>query len=91
MIEKAKDVQDKKDCVICLSLIVFHCVICSQLLLLCFPEVVTMNAFLNDQINIFCCTHLNCSFYVYIAFTFYIYFLPVTQKRFIKVIKNNSF
>ena len=35
-----------------------HCVICLQLLLLCFPEVVSMNAFLNDQINIFCCKRL---------------------------------
>ena len=31
---------------------VFHCVTCSQLLLLCFPEVVSMNAFLNNQIDI---------------------------------------
>ena len=40
---------------------IFHCVICSQLLLLCFPEVVSMNAFLNGQINIFCCKRLKCS------------------------------
>ena len=37
---------------------ILHCVIFSQLLLLCFPEVVSMDAFLNDQINIFCCKRL---------------------------------
>ena len=42
---------------------IFHCVICSQLLLLSFPEVVSMNAFLNGQINIFCCKRLKCSFF----------------------------
>ena len=50
-----KDVQDKKDWHLCLS--------CSQLLLPWFPEVVSMNAFLNDQINIFCCKHLKCCFF----------------------------
>ena len=29
---------------------IFHCVWCLQLLLLCFPEVVIMNTFLNDKI-----------------------------------------
>ena len=61
---------------------IFHCIICSQLLLFCFPEIVSMNAFLNDQINIFCCKHLKCYFFfAYIVFTFYVYLLPVTNKR----------
>ena len=51
-----KDVQDKKDW----HLYLFHCVICSQLLQICFPEVVSMNTFLN--INIFCCKRLKCYF-----------------------------
>ena len=46
---------------------VFPCVICFQLLLLCFPEVVSMNTFPNDQIK------------------------EQTNKRFIIVIKYNSF
>ena len=70
---------------------IFHCVICSQLLLLCFPEVVSMNAFFNDQINIFCCKRLKCYFFAKIIFTFYAYLLPVTSKRFIIVIKYLSF
>ena len=40
-----------------------HCVTCSQLLLLCYPEVVSMNAFFNDQINIFCCKRLKFYFF----------------------------
>ena len=44
---ESRDVQDKKDRHL------FHYVTCSQLLLLCFPEVVSMNASFNDQINIF--------------------------------------
>ena len=60
---------------------IFHCVICSQLLLLCFPEVVSMNAFLNGQINIFCCKRLKCSFFAEAIFTVYICLLPVTSKR----------
>ena len=42
---------------------IFHCVICSQLLLLCFPEVVSMNTFINDQINIFPCKRLKYYFF----------------------------
>ena len=59
---------------------ILHCVICSQLLLLCFPDVVSMNAFFNKQINIFCCKHLKCYFLAYIISTFYVYLLPDEQK-----------
>ena len=66
---------------------IFHCVICSQLLLLCFTELVSMSSFLNDQINIFCCKHLKCYFFEEINFTFDVYLLSVTNKRLIIVIK----
>ena len=57
LVSRSKDVQDEKD--IC----ILYCVICSQLLLLGFPEVVSMNTFLNDAINIFRCNRLKSSFY----------------------------
>ena len=65
--------------------------ICSQLLLLFFLEVYSMNAFLNDQINIFCCKHLKCYFFAYIIFTFCVYLLLATNKCFIIVIKYDLF
>ena len=42
---------------------ILHSVICFQLLLLCFREQVSLNTFLNDAINIFCCKHLKYNFY----------------------------
>ena len=42
---------------------ILHSVICFQLLLLCFREQVSLNTFLNDTINIFCCKHLKYNFY----------------------------
>ena len=72
-----RTVQDKK-----IDISIFHCVICSQLLLSCFIEVVSMNAFLGDQINIFCCKRLKCHFFAQIIFTFYVHLLPVTNKCF---------
>ena len=43
---------------------IFQCVICSQLLPLCFHEVIIMNSFFNDATHIFWCKHLKCNFYV---------------------------
>ena len=65
---------------------IFRCVISSQLLLLWFLEVVSMNTFLNDVVNIFCCKHLKCYFYGLIL-TFCVYLSPATNKLFMKVIK----
>ena len=68
---------------------VLQCVMCSQLLLLCFPEVVSINAFLNGQINIFYCKRIKCYFFTLIIFfTVNVYLLPVTKKRLIIVLKN---
>ena len=44
---------------------ILHCVIRLQLLLLCFPEVVSMNDFFNNQINIFCCKRLKYIFFLH--------------------------
>ena len=57
---------------------IFHCIICSQLLLFCFPEIVSMNAFLNDQINIFCCKHLIC-FFFFCIHRFYFLCVSITR------------
>ena len=71
---------------------ILHCVICLQILPLCFPELVSMNAFFNDQINIFCCKRLKCFFFFCIdSFYFILNLLPVMNKRFIVMMKYNSF
>ena len=62
---------------------VFHCVICWQLLLLCFPGVVRMNSFLNDAIITFCYKHLKCNFYAQVIFTFHVYLLSLTNNDFV--------
>ena len=69
-----------------IDIFILHCAICLQLLLLFIPEVASMNTFLNDQMNIFCCKRLKCYFYAHKIFTFYVYLLPVTNKRFIIMI-----
>ena len=42
---------------------IFHCAICLQLLLFYFSEAVSMNTFLNNAINIFCCKYIFAHFY----------------------------
>lgn len=51
---------------------IFYWTICSQLLLFYFPEVVSMNTFLNDVINIFCWKHLKSNFYTKFLLFMYI-------------------
>ena len=70
---------------------IFHCVICSQLLLLCFPKVISINTFLNDQINIFYCKHLRYQFCAWIMSAFNINLLPLSNKHFIIIIKQIHF
>ena len=70
---------------------IFHFVAYSQLLLLSFPKVVSMNTFLNDAIKIFCFKHLKLHFYTYIFFTFYMHLLSARNKGVTKVIKFDSF
>ena len=65
----------------------FHCAICSQLLLLCIFEFISMNSFLNDSINIYLYKRLQCNVYGQLLFTFSLYLISLKNKRFIKFIK----
>ena len=70
---------------------IFHCVICLQLLLLCFPKVISMSTFLNDQINIFYCKQFRCQFCAWIMSACCIYLLRLSNKRVIIIIKQIHF
>ena len=78
-----KDIQNRKDSHLYLSLCYMLVVIATQL-----PESSKLEYFSSD---IFCCKPLNSNFHAQIIFTFYGYALLATNKRFIKVIKFNSF
>ena len=61
---------------------IFPCVICSQLLLLCFAEVVGVNAFLNDQINMFRRERLKCYFFCIDNFYFLCILITCEEQAF---------
>ena len=80
----SKDVQDLKELHLFFSL-------CYMLVVICFLEVVSMNTFLSDAINIFCCKCLKSSLCAWMLFIFYAHLLPLTNKHFVIVITYDLF
>ena len=65
-----------------INICIIHCVLCLQLLLLSFPEIVSMSTFLNNQINIFCCKLLNVILCIDDNFYFLCIFITCDEQTF---------